>query len=273
MKRTVLVLAAALLAAAAMTTNAFARHDAAPPTLKAGVLTVGLSLQVPGFQVGTIYGGNKIKNAKGMEPELAKAIAKKLGIAKVEFINNDFQTMYAPGPKKWDFGFAEMTITEERKGNIDFSTPYLQADQSLMVRKGLSPLPKSTADVRKLVLCAQTGTTGADFIKGKIKPTTTPLFPKNTEQMYTLVRSGKCDGALYDAPINGLESKSKPGKYGPIVARYKTGELYGAPFAKGSKMLPLVNAALKALIADGTVGKLAKQYLNFDASKIPVFKF
>ncbi len=271
MKRTLLVVAAALLVIAAMTTTALGRTQA-PPTLKPGVLTVGLSLQVPGFQVGTIKGGNKIINAKGMEPEMAKAIAKKLGIAKVVFVNNDFQTMYAPGPKKWDFGLAEMTITEERKGNIDFSTPYLQADQSLMVRKGLSPLPKSTADVRKLVLCAQTGTTGADFIKGKIKPTTTPLFPKNTEQMYTLVRSGKCDGALYDAPINGLESKSKPGKYGPIVARYKTGELYGAPFAKGSKLKPLVDKALKELIADGTVGKLAKQYLNFDASSIPVFK-
>ena len=271
MKRTVLVLAAALLAVAAMTTSAFARREAAPPTLKPGVLTVGLSLQVPGFQTGKITGGNKISNARGMEPEFAKAIAKKLGIAKVVFVNNDFKTMYAPGPKKWDFGFAEMTITDARKANIDFSTPYLQADQSLMVRKGLSPLPKNTADVKKLTLCAQTGTTGADFIKTKIKPSKTALFPNSTEQMYSLLRSGKCDATLYDAPINGLEAKAKPGKYGPIVARFKTGELYGAPLAKGSKLLPALNKAMKELIADGTVSKLAKQYLNFDASKIPVF--
>ena len=271
MKRTVLVLAAALLVAAAMTTNAFARHDAAPPTLTPGVLTVGLSLQVPGFQTGKITGGNKISNARGMEPELAKAIAKKLGISKVVFVNNDFKTMYAPGPKKWDFGFAEMTITDARKKNIDFSTPYLQADQSVMVRKGLSPQPKKTADLRTLTLCAQTGTTGADYIKTKIKPTKAALYPNSTEQMYSLLRSGKCDATVYDAPINGLEAKSKPGKYGPIIARFKTGELYGAPLAKGSKLLPALNTALKALIADGTVGKLAKLYLNFDASKIPIF--
>ena len=272
MKRTILVLAAALLVVAAMTTNAFARRQAAPPTLKPGVLTVGLSLQVPGFQIGTIKGGNKIVNAKGMEPELAKAIAKKLGIATVVFTNNDFKTMYAPGPKKWDFGFAEMTITAERKKNIDFSTPYLQADQSLMVRKGLSPLPKNKADVAKLTLCAQSGTTGSDFIKDVIKPSKTALYPNSTEQMYTLLKNGKCDGALYDGPINGLEKKAKPGAYGPIVARFITNELYGAPFAKGSKLKPAVDKALKELIADGTVSKLAKKYLNFDASSIPVFK-
>ena len=271
MKRTLLVVAAALLAVAAMTTTALGRTQA-PPTMKAGVLTVGLSLQVPGFQIGTIKGGSKIVNAKGMEPEMARAIAKKLGIKTVVFVNNDFKAMYAPGPKPWDFGLAEMTITAERKKNIDFSAPYLQADQSLMVSKNLSPLPKSKADVAKLTLCAQSGTTGSDYIKDVIKPSKKALYPNTTEQMYTLLKNGKCDGALYDGPINGLEKKAKPGAYGPIVARFITNELYGAPFAKNSKLKPQVDKAIKALIADGTISKLAQKYLNFDASSIPVFK-
>ena len=77
-------------------------------------------------------------NARGMEIDMANAIAKKLGLKKVVFINNNFQNMYLPGPKKWDFGLAEMTITAERKKNIDFSVPYINANQGVMVRKGLS---------------------------------------------------------------------------------------------------------------------------------------
>ena len=51
-----------------------------------------------------------------------------------------------------------------------------------------------------------------------------------------------------------------------------THEQYGAVLQKGSKLLAPVNAAMKALTADGTVGKLQKKWFNLDFSKIPVLK-
>ena len=84
-------------------------------------------------------------------------------------------------------------------------------------------MPKSIADLQKLVLCAQTGTTGADYIKSKIRPTKTrAASPSTTTIMYQQVQSGRCDAAVYDAPILGGQKATKPSAYGPIVGQIKT---------------------------------------------------
>ena len=148
---------------------------------------------------------------------MAKAIAKELGLKKIVYIQNNFQNMYLPGPKKWDFGLAEMTITAERKKNIDFSVPYINANQGVMIRKGLTPVPKSLADLKNIVLCAQIGTTGAAFIKDRVQPTKKALYPQTTTIMYQQLKSKRCDAALYDAPILGAQRFLEPKAYGPII--------------------------------------------------------
>ena len=148
MKKIVTVLATVAVAVGLTAGSAAAKPQADPPGLKTpGQLTVGLSMPSPGFQnVTPLPSGNNVLPAssapKGMEIEMVNAIAKALGIKKIVYIQNNFQNMYLPGPKKWDFGLAEMTITAERKKNIDFSVPYINANQGVMIRKGLSPAPK-----------------------------------------------------------------------------------------------------------------------------------
>ena len=171
MKKIVLVLTASALAVSLMAaTTAGAKRTAAPPTLKPDTLIVGLTPPASGFQVGTLK-GTTVVNPKGMEIDLAKAIAAKLGLNKIVWYNqSSFAKSYAPGPKPYDLYFGEETITPERSKNVDYSIPYINADQGAMVRKGLTPLPKSIADLKKLTLCAQAGTTGAAYIKAHIKP-------------------------------------------------------------------------------------------------------
>jgi polar amino acid transport system substrate-binding protein len=271
-KRIVLPLIASLLAVALMAAVAGARSTAAPPVMTPGTLTVGLTPPASGFQVGTTK-GTSVVNPKGMEIELAKAIAKKLGLSKIVWYNQaSFAKSYAPGPKPYDLYFGEETITPERSKNVDFSIPYIQADQGAMVRKGLSPQPKSVADLRKLTLCAQAGTTGAAYIKANIKPTKAALYPSTTAIMFQQLISKQCDTAIYDIPILGSEAASKPGKYGPIVGRLVTHEQYGIVFQKGSKLRAVVNPILKGLIKDGTVGKLTKKWLTVNFADLPSFK-
>ncbi len=169
---------------------------------------------------------------------MVKAIAKELGLTKIVYIQNNFQTMYLPGPKRWDIGLAEMTITAERKKNIDFSVPYINANQGVMVRKGLTDLPKSLDDLKGLVLCAQIGTTGAAYIKDRVQPDKQALYPQTTTIMYQQLKSKRCDAALYDAPILGAQKFQEPKAYGPIVGQIITNEQYGAAFQKGSKLRP-----------------------------------
>jgi polar amino acid transport system substrate-binding protein len=207
-----------------------------------------------------------------MEIDMAKAIAKELGLTKIVYVQNNFQNMYLPGPKKWDFGLAEMTITAERKKNIDFSVSYLNANQGVMIRKGLTPVPKSLADLKSIVLCAQVGTTGAAYIKDRVQPNKKALYPQTTVIMYQQLKSKRCDAALYDAPILGAQRFLEPKAYGPIIAQIITNEQYGAAFQKGDPLRPAVNKAIKKLLANGTIGKLTQKWLTFDASELQVFK-
>lgn len=272
MKRIILA-AAALAASAAIATPALASQTAAPPTKTAGTLTVGLDLPSPGFQVGP-YSGTKVTNPKGMEVELSKDIAGKLGLKTVDWFNvTNFSNIYSPAPKPYDFAIAEVTITPARAKNVAFSVPYYNANQGILIRKGLSPQPKSIADLKKLQLCAQIGTTGADYITSKIHPTKAPLLPQVVTTMFQQVESGRCDAAIFDGPILGGQKATKPSAYGPIVGQIETHEQYGIVFEKSQTALrAAVNKALKALIADGTVSKLAKKYLTTDVSKLPIFK-
>jgi polar amino acid transport system substrate-binding protein len=270
-KKILLALTAGVLAISLMATTAGAKRAAAPPTLKPGTLIVGLTPPASGFQVGTLK-GTTVVNPKGMEIDLAKAIAQKLGLKKIQWYNQaSFAKSYAPGPKPYDLYFGEETITPERSKNVDYSIPYINADQGAMVRKGLSPVPKSIADLKNVTLCAQAGTTGAAYIKAHIKPKKA-LYPSTTAIMFQQLVSKQCDTAIYDIPILGSEAAAKPGKYGPIVGRLVTHEQYGIVFQKGSKLRAFVNPVLKGLIKDGTVGKLTKKWLTVNFAELPSFK-
>src|SRR4029077_15600360 len=104
-KKIVLVLAASALAVSLMTATAGAKRTAAPPTLKPDTLIVGLTPPAAGFQVGTLK-GTSVVNPKGMEIDLAKDIAKKLGLKNIQwYYEASFPKSYAPGPKPYDLYF------------------------------------------------------------------------------------------------------------------------------------------------------------------------
>ena len=141
--------------------------------------------------------------------------------------------------------FGEETITPERSKNVDYSIPYIEADQGAMVRKGLSPLPKSIADLKNLKLCAQAGTTGATYIKVHIKPNKA-LYPSKTAVMFQELQSEAVRRVHLRHPDHRLPAAAHPTKYGPIVGRIVTHEQYGIVFQKGSKLRALVNPSSRA---------------------------
>ena len=78
------------LAAFAVAGALAASAGAAPPTTKTpGVLTVGLAMPAAGFQVGAVR-GRTVVLAKGLEIDLARILARRLGIQRVRFLNERF---------------------------------------------------------------------------------------------------------------------------------------------------------------------------------------
>src|SRR5207248_4511805 len=80
-----------------------------------------------------------------------------------------WNSLFAPGTKKFDISFQEATITSQRKRTVDFTTSYLNANQGVLISKQTTP-PKSIADLKQLQTCAQTNTTGLDWIKNQLHP-------------------------------------------------------------------------------------------------------
>ena len=249
-------------------------RPAAPPTLHPGVLTVGLDPPAVGFQVGTLR-GSKVINPHGFEIDLTKAIAAKLKISKINYVKIPFAVLFRPGAKPFDFAFEEATITTARQRAVSFSAPYFVANQGVLVSKKVAAagkVPKSLADLRQLQTCAQAVTTGLDYVQHRLHPVKRPLIYQTTAAAFTAVQNGSCDALVLDTPIVASQKKTKPSAYGPVAGQIVTNEKYGAVMQKGSKLKPSVDAAIKSLTANGTIGRLQKKWFNLNFSKVRILK-
>jgi polar amino acid transport system substrate-binding protein len=268
------VLLIAATAVALATAAAAGARSTAPPTLKPGVLTVGLDPPAVGFQVGTLR-GQKVINPRGYEIDVAKGIAKKLGIGKITYVKVPFVVLFRPGAKPFDLAFEESTITVARQRAVSFSTPYFNANQGVLVSKKVAAegkVPKSLAALRQLQVCAQAVTTGLDYVQHRLHPVKKPLIYQTTAAAFTAVQNGSCEAFVMDVPIVASQKKTKPSAYGPVAGQIITNEKYGAVMTKGSKLKPFVDRAIKSLTASGTIAKWQKKWFNINFSKLHVLK-
>lgn len=132
--------------------------------------------------------------------------------------------------------------------------------------------PKTVADLRKLQLCAQRGTTSVATIADKVRPTRKLILFEKQEGLLDALFQRRCQAVVNDAPLLAALRKAAPDRYGRLVARLGVSDAYGVVLAKGSKLTPLVNRALAELERDGLVAQLEKRWLGADVSKLRVLK-
>jgi polar amino acid transport system substrate-binding protein len=265
-KRLLLVLAAT----AALGTAAVASATpTAAPTMEPGTLVVAFGDPAVGFAAGTVRGSN-IVNPKGYEVDLAKSIAKILKV-KPKWVYSPWTSLFAPGQKKFDISFQEATITAQRKKTVDFTRSYFDANQGVLISKR-AHAPMGLADLKKMQTCAQTNTTGLDYIKTKLHPAKQPLIYQTTTAAFTAVQIGRCEALVLDVPIVASEKKARPGSYGAVAGQIVTHEQYGAVLQKHSKLTKAVNAAIAKLQGNGTIAKLQTKWFAIDFAKVHVLK-
>ncbi len=229
-----------------------------PPVKTSGQLTVAAELlNYPPFLIGK--GVNPPPT--GFEADLVNEIAKRLNL-QVTWKNTSFDSLFAPGAKEWDLGVSQMTITPEREQAVDFSVPYLQADQSLVVQEG-KPIAnvQSISELKQYKLGGEAGTTGTDFINQNIKPDQEVSEFDTTADAAQAVKSGTIDGQVIDLPIaSGIVSESKTVKL-TIVGFFRTDESYGLAFEKGSRLKRCVDQAINAMKADGFLTQIQDKWI------------
>ena len=240
--------------------NSTASNSApAIPTVKAGTLTVCSDSPYKPFE----YEDSSTPTGyTGFDVDIMTAVAASINL-KLVVVDTDFDSLQsglALSAKQCDIGASALTITDERKANLDFSDPYYDSLQSLLVPK--TSKVKSLADMAGMKIGVQAGTTG-EIYANQNKPASATLvgFPSDGE-MWPALQAGAVDALLQDYPINNQHVKDDANYV--VVAKYQTSEQYGFALTKGGNpaLLAAVNAALKSMRADGTYDKIYNKYFS-----------
>ena len=223
--------------------------------VKAGQLTTCTHLPYPPFQ-SEIDG-----KVQGFDVSLIDLVADDLGVkqAIVDQPFENFKTGGSLNAGQCDLAAAGMTITEERKKNVDFSDPYFEATQAVLVDKksGIS----SFADLKGKKVGAQAQTTGEDYAKSKGLD---PVSFESSDAVINGLRTGQVEAVVIDYPVvqGWLKDKANADAF-EVAEQINTGEQYGFTVKKGNtKLREAINKAIKDAKADGTYKKLYEQWIG-----------
>jgi polar amino acid transport system substrate-binding protein len=233
--------------------------------VKAGQLTTCTHLPYPPFQ-SEIDG-----KVQGFDVSLIDLVAKNLGVQQqiLDTPFENFKTGAFLNSGECDVAAAGMTITAERKKNVDFSDPYFDATQAVLVDKNSGV--NSLADVKSkdVKLGAQAQTTGEDYARSKGYD---PVSFESSDALLNGLRTGQVQAVVIDYPVvqGWLKDKADANAF-QVVDNLDTGEQYGFTVKKGNTELrAAVNKAIAGAKADGTYKKLYEKWIGpYDSASAP----
>jgi polar amino acid transport system substrate-binding protein len=241
-------------------------------TVTDGVLTIGTS--DPSYEPWIV--DNDPTNREGFESAVAYAVAAELGFSadEVVWVPVTFDQIIAPGEKSFDFAINQVSISDERKENLDFSSSYYDTAQAV-VTIGDSPAAQasSLADLADLRIGAMVGTTSAAVAADTVDPTTDVQQFNDNDQVKQALTSGLVDAIVVDLPT-ALYITAAELDDGVLIGQLPAGsspDQFGLVLDKGSALTEAVTAAVDALREDGTLADLEAEWLT-DAAGAPVLE-
>jgi len=256
MKRRHMLAASSLLATAMLG----ARASKAAPTLK-----VGAALPDPPFELMTKQG------PAGFDIALMQRIAEKLGRdwQLVRYTGADFNGIFAGLESgAYDCIASGTTITPGRERIADFCAPYVVSGQSLVVDTSRHPDVHGINDLTGLVIGVQKGNTSepvAEKLVAEHRAARVRVYAYDEiEKALGDLSTGGCDAFMKLAPVTAWFVRDRPKL--AVVETGITRERLGISVKKGNTALrDAIDTAQAALMADGTVPALIKQWLGTGA--------
>ena len=198
----------------------------------------------------------------GFETEFATAVCEKLGV-EPEFveINWDSKVMELES-KNIDCIWNGMTITPELEEALTISDPYIKNYQVVVIRADNADTYTTTADLVGKTVEAEAGSAGETAISEdeNLSQATYVSVTKQTDALLE-VKTGAADAAVMDFVLaNAMVGQGDYADLAVIPDLQLSVEEYGIGFRKDSTAAEKVNAAIQALIDDGTLNTLAEKY-------------
>lgn len=223
-----------------------------------GKLTVVAELGFAPFE----YMDEKTGEPVGFDVDVINAVAEKMGLTASYLPNQKFDTL-VPIIKqggKADVSIAAITITDERMESVDFSEPYLDSNQAIVVAKGSSETQETLNDASKQVVC-QGGTTGDEWI-GENLPDAVRVPVDDVTAALTGVQTGLYQAMVVDLPVASYMLAQSFSDL-QIVKEIPTGEQYGIAVSKDNpELTQAVNKALEDMKSDGTMKEIETKWFG-----------
>ena len=195
---------------------------------------------------------------EGIDVEIAGKIAEKLGLELVVDDMDFGSVITSVQSGKSDIAMAGLTVTDERKENVDFSDTYATGVQVVIVPED-SDIATIDDLQGKLIGC-QESTTGYIYCSDDYGEDMVTAFPNGANAVQALL-SGKVDAVVIDSqPAQEFVAQNEGLKI--LDTEYVT-EDYAIGISKDNTALrDAVNNALKELIDDGTVQSILDKYIK-----------
>jgi arginine/ornithine transport system substrate-binding protein len=255
LKRSFLAAIAGAALTASFTTSTFAQTEK---------LRVGVEGNYPPFSM--IAPDGKLQ---GFDIDIANAVCAEMK-AECTFVQQEFDGIIpALNAKKFDLIVASMTITETRRKAVDFSDPYYDVPSRFVAKQG-TIADHSPAALKGKKIVVLRNSPRAAYLAENYKESEIVLAGKETE-VYMELAVGRADVAFGSSVVSAEAFLKKPegkgfAQLGPAI-RIGAGSGVGIAVRKDdTALVTKINAALKAIKANGTYKKLADKYFDFDIS-------
>lgn len=198
----------------------------------------------------------------GFDISMMDLVAQKLHLT-VNVVNTPFegiQSGQALNTGKCDIAAASMTITPERQKAIDFSDPYFDASQGMLVKKGSGY--DSLASLAGKTIAVQEGTTGQIYVQKNAPKSLKVRVFEDLGLMTTAVKTGQVQATVSD--IGAVQPYAKNNPTTEVSAIFDTKEAYGFAVKKNGndKLLSVTNNVIAAAKSDGTYDEIYKKWFG-----------
>lgn len=206
---------------------------------------------------------NQKHEVVGFDADIIAAIGKKAGLD-IKMVNTPWEGLFMSlNNGDIDIAASAITITPERQKSMDFSQPYFEAQQLIIVPE--SSKVASMVDLKGKKIGVQTGTTG-DVVAQTTFGKTSPNVRRYESIVLALqeLRDGGLQAVIGDNAVIKHYLKNNPGaKFKLVDDKEFKKEYYGIAVRKGNKqLLEQVNKGLEAIKADGTYQTIYNKYFD-----------
>ena len=190
----------------------------------------------------------------GIDVEICRAVATKLGRPfKAETVDFD-SVIPAVISGKADIAAAGITVTEDRKKNVDFSIPYVKTGIVVIYKKS-NPF-KNVEQLKAKKIGVQGGTTSENFVVNDLKQE--PERTRSPAEAVAGLKAGRCDFVIAD--IDPAKNCVK-GEDDLALSDFITSEEYAVAIKKGQpELLAVINATIAELKANGKLDKWIAEF-------------